>query len=61
MVELMCARPARVYGVGGKGRLAAGYDTGVTLVDLDRRRSFEESWIVKPCGWTRYASVGSLR
>ena len=26
MVDLMCAGPARVYGVVGKGRLAAGYD-----------------------------------
>ena len=45
MVDLMCAGPARVYGVVGKGRLAAGYDADFTLVDLKRRRRIEESWI----------------
>ncbi|MGH7154815.1 MAG: dihydroorotase, partial [Acetobacteraceae bacterium] len=52
LVDLMCAGPARVYGVVGKGRLAAGYDADFTLVDLKRRRRIEESWIVSPCGWT---------
>ena len=43
MVDLMCAGPARVYGVVGKGRLAAGYDADFTLVDLKRQRRIEES------------------
>jgi dihydroorotase len=55
MVDLMCAGPARVYGVVGKGRLAAGYDADFTLVDLRRRRRIEASWIASPCGWTPFA------
>ena len=54
MVDLMCAGPARVYGVVGKGRLAAGYDADFTLVDLRTRRTIEDSWIVSPCGWTPF-------
>ena len=57
MVDLMCAGPARVYGVVGKGRLAAGYDADFTLVDLKHRRRIEESWIVSPCGWTPFAGM----
>ena len=57
MVDLMCAGPARVYGVVGKGRLAAGYDADFTLVDLKRRRVIEESWIASPCGWTPFAGM----
>jgi dihydroorotase len=57
MVDLMCAGPARVYGVVGKGRLAAGYDADFTLVDLKRRRRIEESWIVSACGWTPFAGM----
>jgi dihydroorotase len=57
MVDLLCAGPARVYGVVGKGRLAAGYDADFTLVDLKRQRRIEESWIVSPCGWTPFASM----
>ncbi|HEV7265383.1 MAG TPA: dihydroorotase [Falsiroseomonas sp.] len=55
LADLMCAGPARVYGVLGKGRLAAGYDGDFTLVDMKRQRMIEESWIVSPCGWTPFA------
>ncbi|MBN8891511.1 MAG: dihydroorotase [Rhodospirillales bacterium 70-18] len=57
MVDLMCAGPARVYGVVGKGRLAAGYDADFTLVDMRRTRRIEESWIASPCGWTPFAGM----
>lgn len=55
MVDLMAAGPARVYGLVGKGRLAAGYDADFTLVDMAARRTIEDSWIVSPCGWTPFA------
>ncbi len=54
MVDLMCAGPARVYGVVGKGRLAAGYDADFTLVDLKARRRITNDWIASPCGWTPF-------
>lgn len=57
MVDLMCAGPARVYGVVGKGRLAAGYDADFTLVDMRKQRRIEESWIASPCGWTPFAGM----
>jgi len=57
MVDLMCAGPARVYGVVGKGRLAAGYDADFSVVDLKRKRTIEENWIVTPCGWTPFAGM----
>ncbi len=55
LADLMCAGPARVYGVLGKGRQAAGYDADFTVVDMKRQRTIEESWIVSPCGWTPFA------
>lgn len=57
MVDLLSAGPARVYGVVGKGRLAAGYDGDFTLVDMKRQRRIEESWIAAPCGWTPFAGM----
>lgn len=55
LADLMCAGPARVYGVTGKGRLAAGYDADFTVVDMRKQRTIEEDWIVSPCGWTPFA------
>jgi dihydroorotase len=57
LADLMCAGPARVYGVRGKGRIARGYDADFSLVDMGRRRVIEESWIASPCGWTPFAGV----
>ena len=57
MVDLMCAGPARVYGVVGKGRLAMGYDADFTLVDLKRQRTIENDSIASPCGWTPFAGM----
>lgn len=57
LVDLMSAGPARVYGAVGKGRLAVGFDADLTIVDLERRRTIEESWIASPCGWTPFAGM----
>lgn len=54
LVDLMAAGPARVYGLVGKGRLAAGYDADFTLVDMKHRRTITNDWIVTPAGWTPY-------
>ena len=57
MADVMSAGPARVYGAVGKGRLAAGYDADFTVVDMNKQRTIEESWIVSPSGWTPFAGV----
>jgi dihydroorotase len=57
LTDLMAAGPARVYGLVGKGRLAAGYDADFTIVDMKRRRTIEDSWIASPCGWTPFAGL----
>ena len=57
MVDLMCAGPARVYGLLNKGRIAAGYDADFTLVDLRARRRIEEAWLASPCGWSPFTGM----
>ncbi len=54
LVDLMAAGPARVYGLAGKGRIAAGYDADFTIVDLSAQRTITNDWIASPCGWTPF-------
>ena len=53
-VDLTSAGPARLFGIVGKGRIAAGYDADFTVIDLKRRETIRDSWIASRCGWTPF-------
>ncbi|HZL31414.1 MAG TPA: dihydroorotase [Pseudolabrys sp.] len=53
-VDLTSAGPARIFGIAAKGRIAAGYDADVTVVDLKRRATITDAWIASRAGWTPY-------
>ena len=56
-VDLTSAGPARVFGVAAKGRIAAGYDADVTVVDVKRRETITHKWIASRAGWTPYDGI----
>ncbi len=56
-VDLSSAGPARIFNIAGKGRIAAGHDADVTIVDLKARRTIEDGWIESRAGWTPYDGV----
>jgi dihydroorotase len=53
-VDLMSAGPARIFGIAGKGRIAAGYDADFTVVDLKARKMIRNDWIASRSGWTAF-------
>jgi dihydroorotase len=53
-VDLTSAGPARIFGMAAKGRIAAGYDADVTVVDLKRQQVISDEWIAARAGWTPY-------
>jgi dihydroorotase len=53
-VDLTSAGPQRLFGIAGKGRIAAGYDADFTIVDMKRRETIRDSWIVSRSRWTPY-------
>ena len=57
LVDLTSAGPARLFGIAAKGRIAAGYDADLTVVDLKRRETITDRWIASRAGWTPYAGV----
>jgi dihydroorotase len=54
VVDLLAAGPARIFGIAGKGRIAAGYDADLTLVDLKRRHTIANAEQASRCGWTPF-------
>jgi dihydroorotase len=53
-VDLTSAGPLRLFGIAGKGRIAAGYDADLTVVDLKRRETIHDGWVASRSGWTPY-------
>lgn len=56
-VDLTSAGPARLFNMAMKGRIAAGYDADLTIVDLKREETITNKWIASRAGWTPYDGV----
>lgn len=56
-VDLTSAGPARIFGIAGKGRIAAGYDADVTVIDLKRQQIISDAWSKSRAGWTPYVGM----
>ncbi|MBM4269983.1 MAG: dihydroorotase [Deltaproteobacteria bacterium] len=54
LVDLTAAGPARVYGMARKGRIAAGMDADLTLVDPKRRVRLTNAMMRTACGWSPF-------
>ncbi len=53
-VDLTAHGPHRLFGIAGKGRIAAGYDADFTVVDLKTRRMIGNAAQKSRCGWTPF-------
>jgi dihydroorotase len=53
-VDLTSHGPLRLFGIRGKGRIAAGWDADLTVIDLKRQETITDAWIQSRCGWTPY-------
>jgi dihydroorotase len=56
-VDMTSHGPHRLFGIARKGRIAAGYDADLTLVDLKRRETISTQWIRSKAAWTPYDGV----
>ncbi len=53
-VDLTSQGPARLFGIARKGRIAAGYDADLTIVDLKRQETISNGQAASRAGWTPY-------
>ena len=53
-VDLTSHGPNRIFGMAGKGRIAAGYDADLTVVDMKWRETISNEQSGSRAGWTPY-------
>jgi dihydroorotase len=54
VVRMTAERPAELYGVANKGRVAEAHDADLAVVDLGAELTVEASWIKSKCGWSPF-------
>lgn len=54
LVDLTGHGPQRLFGLRNKGRIAAGYDADLAVVDLKRTETITNDKIASRAGWTPY-------
>ena len=57
LVDLLCEGPRRLFGLLGKGRIAAGEDADSTIVDPAARWRIEPGWLESRCGWSPFEGM----
>ena len=57
LVDLTSAGAVRLFGLVGKGRIAAGFDADYSVVDLKARWTIEDSWLASRCGWSPFTGM----
>ncbi|HVL52913.1 MAG TPA: dihydroorotase family protein, partial [Vitreimonas sp.] len=55
VVDLVATSPARIFGLGQKGRIEVGADADVAVVDLDQELEISDEIVLSKIGWTPYA------
>jgi dihydroorotase len=52
--DLIATNPAAVFGLPNKGRIEAGRDADLVLVDIDEPRTIRGDALHSKCGWTPF-------
>lgn len=53
-VELVTTNPCQVFGIKNKGKIRQDFDADLTIVDLKKVKTIDNSWIASKCGWTPF-------
>lgn len=57
LIDLTSAGVQRVFGLVGKGRIAAGYDADFTVIDRKGSFTITEDWLASRCGWSPFTGM----
>lgn len=52
-IQRLCSEnPARIFGIRGKGKITAGHDADLVLVDLKKKTKISNDTIISKCRWS---------
>ncbi len=54
LIRLTSENPARLFGMSGKGIIAAGMDADIALIDLREEKTIKNDDMLSRCGWTPF-------
>lgn len=57
LIDMTSAGVQRIFGLVGKGRIAAGYDADFTVVDRKGKFTITEDWVESRCGWSPFTGM----
>ena len=57
LIDMTSTSVQRVFGLVGKGRIAAGYDADFTIVDRKGSFTVTEDWLQSRCGWSPFTGM----
>lgn len=57
LTQLMAHNPKRIWGLKDIGSLEVGARANITVVDMKKQKTIEDSWIQSIAGWTPYHGV----
>jgi len=57
LTEVLCEKPAEIYGIKNKGKIQKGFDADLVLVDLNKKWIIKNSLIHSKCNWTPFNGI----
>ncbi len=57
LIDMTSTSVQRIFGLVGKGRIAAGYDADFTIVDREGSFTIADDWLVSRCGWSPFTGM----
>lgn len=54
LIEVMCSKPAEIFKIKNKGKIALGYDGDLVIIDTNDNSPIKDDKVITKAGWTPY-------
>ena len=57
LVRMVCIKPSEIYSIKNKGKIKAGFDADLTIIDMKKEFRICNEWIASKSRWTPYDNI----